>query len=249
MALIKSPERIQAGRESGAILARALDVLIAATRPGVTTDELDALFVKTIEACGAQPAFLGYKGYPKSICTSINDQVVHAIPGSTVLKEGDIIGLDCGVIYKGFYTDMARTVGVGHIMPEAQQLIDVTARALDRGIEQMIPGKHIGDISHAVQQTVTPYGYGIVRVLVGHGVGDAVHEEPNVPNYGQPGRGMELKVGMVLAVEPMINIGKDAVVFGDDGWTVSTADGTLSAHFEDTIAIGVDGPEILTRPQ
>lgn len=248
MALIKSPERIRAGRESGAILAAALDVLIAAARPGVTTNALDALFVSTIEARGAQSAFLGYKGYPKSICTSINDQVVHAIPGPTALKEGDIIGLDCGVIYKGFYTDMARTIGIGHITPEAQQLIEVTARALDQGIEQMIPGNHIGDISYAVQQTIAPYGYGIVRVLVGHGVGDAVHEEPNVPNYGQAGRGMELKAGMVLAVEPMVNIGGKDVVFGDDGWTVSTADGTLSAHFEDTIAIGEHGPEILTRP-
>lgn len=248
MALIKSPKRIQAGRESGAILAAALDVLIAAARVGVTTDELDALFVTTIERRGAKPAFLGYKGYPKSICTSINNQVVHAIPGPTALKEGDIIGLDCGVIYNGFYTDMARTIGIGRITPEAQQLIEVTARALDRGIEQMIPGHHIGDISHAVQQTIAPYGYGIVRVLVGHGVGDAVHEEPNVPNYGVAGRGMELKVGMVLAVEPMVNMGKEDVVFGDDGWTVSTADGTLSAHFEDTIAIGDHGPELLTRP-
>ncbi len=233
-------------RESGKILAQSVAAVLAQVKPGVTTDELDAFFVETIRALGAKPAFLGYKGYKKSICTSVNDQVVHAIPGKVRLVEGDIIGVDCGVVYAGMYTDMARTVPVGEIPPKTQRLLSVTEEALRAGVAAMVPGNTIGDISAAVQMVADREGYGIVRELVGHGVGHAVHEEPSVPNYGRAGKGLRLEVGMVLAVEPMFNMGRDAVVFEDDGWTVRTADGTLSAHFEDTIAVTEAGPDVVT---
>lgn len=248
MAIIKTPDQIQALREGGHLLAKAMDVLVAAVRPGITTDELDALFVRTVAAWGTESSFFGYHGYPKAICTSINDEVVHGVPASRVLKEGDIIGLDIGIRYKGFCTDMARTVGVGNISAEAQALIDVTRESLDLAIPTLRLGNTIGDIGATVQQYVEGKGYSIVRVLVGHGVGESVHEEPQVPNYGKRGKGKKLEVGMVLAVEPMVNIGEAHVDFDqDDGWTVRTSDGSLSAHFEDTIAILETGPEILTR--
>ncbi len=236
-------------REGGALLAEALYALIAITRPGMTTNELDTFFADYIHRRGAKASFLGYHGYPKSICTSINNEVVHAIPSDRVLQEGDIIGLDCGVRYHGLCTDMARTIGIGKITPEAQRLIDATDESLQRAIPLIRVGNHIGDIGHAIQSFVEPLGYSVVRVLVGHGVGESVHEDPQVPNYGKKGTGVRLEAGMVLAVEPMVNCGGPEVEFDEqDGWTVRTADGSLSAHVEDTIAITTDGPVVLTRP-
>lgn len=249
MGLIKTTAEIQCMREGGAILADALYMLISHAKPGMTTNELDRLFAEYIAKRAATASFLGYSGYPKSICTSVNDEVVHAIPSDRILQDGDIIGLDCGVRYKGYCTDMARTIGIGTITPEAQQLIDVTAESLRRAIPMLRVGNRIGDIGHAIQSYVDPFGYGIVRVLVGHGVGAKVHEDPQVPNYGKAGTGKKLEVGMVLAIEPMLTLGTHEVEFDErDGWTVRTADGSLSAHFEDTIAITADGPVVLTQP-
>lgn len=247
MALIKTEAEIQIMKEGGAILAAGMKAVLPHIAPGITTDELDQLFVKTIRAHGAESSFFGYRGYPKAICTSVNDEVVHAIPGTRLLKEGDIIGLDCGVRYNGYCTDMARTVGIGMIDPEAQRLIDVTRAALERAIAVMRPENRIGDIGYAVQSWVEAHGYNVVRVLVGHGVGTDVHEQPAVPNYGTPGTGMRLAPGMMLAVEPMVNKGTADVVFDEaDGWTVRTADGALTAHFEDTILITDARPLVLT---
>lgn len=247
MAMIKTDAEIQIMKEGGAILAAGMKALLLQVVPGITTDELDQLFVKTIREAGAESSFFGYRGYPKSICTSVNDEVVHAIPGKRVLNEGEIISLDCGVRYKGYCTDMARTIGVGSIDPEAQRLIDVTRAALERAVEVMRPGNRIGDIGHAVQTVVEAHGYNVVRVLVGHGVGIDVHEQPAVPNYGTRGTGMRLAPGMMLAVEPMVNRGTSEVVFDEhDGWTVRTADGALTAHFEDTILITDARPIVLT---
>lgn len=248
MAIIKTKAEIAALREGGHILAEAMRMLCDAARPGVTTNELDRMFSEFITSRGATASFLGYHGYPKSICASINDEVVHGIPSDRALKEGDIIGIDIGIRYKKFCTDMARTVAVGKISTQAQQLIDVTRNALDEAIPVLRAGNTIGDIGATVQGVAEAEGFSIVRVLVGHGVGESVHEEPQVPNYGKRGKGRILEVGMVLAVEPMVNIGGPKVEFDeDDGWTVRTADGSLSAHFEDTIAILEDGPEVLTR--
>lgn len=246
MGVIKTKKEIEALTESGNILARAMEQVLSRVTPGVTTDELDQLFTTIIKGLGAEPSFFGYQGYPKSICTSVNDEVVHAIPGKRKLKQGDIIGVDCGVRYKGYCTDMARTVAVGTISDEATRLIDVTRESLRLGIEQLHPGHTIGDIGAAIQKYVEKHHYSVVRVLVGHGVGEDVHEEPQVPNYGRAGTGLQLEVGMVLALEPMVNIGEPEVVFEEDGWTVRTADGTLSAHFEDTILITDAGPKLLT---
>lgn len=246
MAIIKAEHEIQALRDSGVILGKAMKHVLSHVQPGITTEELDELFVNIVQGLGAEPSFLGYQGYPKSICTSVNNQVVHAIPGKRQLQEGDIIGVDCGVRYNGYCTDMARTVAVGKITIDAEQLIDVAAESLRLGIAQLQPGNFIGDIGAAIQTYVESHGYSVVRVLVGHGVGEEVHEDPQVPNYGKSGTGMQLQPGMVLAVEPMVNMGAAEVVFEDDGWTVSTADGTLSAHSEDTILITENGPEVLT---
>lgn len=249
MSVIKTHQEIQRMREGGAILADALYALIDMARPGITTNELDAFFAECIAMRGAEASFFGYHGYPKSICTSVNDEVVHAIPNDRALEEGDIIGLDCGVRYNGFCTDMARTIGIGTILPEAQKLIEVTTESLRRAIPMLRVGNHIGDIGYAIQSYVEPFGYSIVRVLVGHGVGESVHEDPQVPNYGKKGSGLRLQEGMVLAVEPMVNVGAADVEFDeDDGWTVRTADGSLSAHIEDTIAITANGPLVLTAP-
>lgn len=245
--MIKTDSEIQIMKAGGAILAQGMHALLPHVKPGITTDELDALFVKTISALGAESSFLGYRGYPKSICTSINDEVVHAIPSKRVLKEGDIIGLDCGVRYQGYCTDMARTVAVGKIDAQKQHLVDAARIALEKAIQVMKPGNRIGDIGATVQEYVEAQGFSIVRVLVGHGVGTHVHEEPSVPNYGRRGTGLVLEPGMVLAVEPMVNVGTADVEFDEkDGWTVRTADGALSAHFEDTIAITEGGAEVLT---
>lgn len=245
---LKTDQEISIMREAGHKLARALYATLEQVAPGVTTNELDAFFVEQITAAGAQPLFLGYHGFPKSLCTSVNGDVVHGIPNDRPLEEGDIIGIDSGLRWKGWCADMARTVAVGSIPEEVQQLLEVTEESKARGIAQMVAGNTIGDVGHAVQQYAESFGYGVVRSLVGHGIGQELHEEPQLPNFGKAGKGKKLQVGMVLAIEPMINIGDAAVTLDEeDGWTISTADGTLSAHFEDTVAITANGPEVLTR--
>jgi methionyl aminopeptidase len=226
-----------------------LQAVIDRVEPGVTTEQLDQVFVQFLKSVDAESSFLGYHHYPKTICTSINNEVVHGIPRSDrVLQEGDIIGVDCGVRYKGYCTDMARTVPVGSITPELQRLLTVTEEAMRLGIAQLHPGRRIGDVGCAVQQHAEAAGFSVVRALVGHGVGHDVHEPPEVPNFGTAGTGLKLEAGMVLAVEPMVNIGRPDVTFDKaDGWTVRTADGRWSAHFENTIAVLETGPEVLTR--
>lgn len=246
--MIKEPGEIQTMRESGQILALGMEKTLLAVEPGITTDELDKIFVTTIKSLGAEPSFLGYRGYPKSICTSVNDEVVHGIPSKRVVHEGDIIGVDCGVRWNGYCSDMARTVPVGEISQEHKLLLEVTQKSLMLAIKEAIPGNTIGDIGATVQEYVEDHGYAVVRALVGHGVGKNVHEDPSVPNFGKRGTGVKLQAGMVLAIEPMVNMGSAEVEFDeDDGWTVRTADGSWAAHCEDTIAITDDGPEILTK--
>lgn len=228
------------------MLRECLDKLIEAAQPGVTTKELDRLAESFIRSRGARPTFKGYRGYPASICTSINDVVVHGIPSSTKLKEGDILGIDVGVTLREYIADAAITIGIGSISAEAQALLDATSRSLELAIEQCRVGNRIGDISHAVQSYVESQGYSVVRTLVGHGVGRQMHEDPQVPNFGLPGRGPRLLEGMVLAIEPMVNMGGPEVEVGPDNWAIYTKDGSLSAHFEHTVAITADGPRVLT---
>ena len=235
-------------RQGGKILSQIMAELLKAVQPEVSTLDLDNLARKLIDQAGARPAFLGYRGYPAALCASINDEVVHGIPrDNQILKEGDIVGLDLGIEYKALFTDMARTVGVGNISQEAGQLITTTKEALDEGLKQIHSGATIGDIGFAIQRYAEKRGFGVVRDLVGHGVGYGVHEEPAVPNFGLPKTGVKLTTGMVLAIEPMINQGTFRVKTLDDGWTVVTADGKLSAHCEDTIVVTEKGCEILTR--
>lgn len=247
MSLVTKSKDLEALRKSGRILAQTLQALVPLIIPGVTTLELDKAAAKMIKQAKAKPAFLGYQGYPKVLCASVNDEVVHTIPSERVLKEGDIIGLDLGVSVDGMITDSAITVMVGKVKPEVQRLVEMTRTSLDKGIEMIRPDNRIGDISHAIEQTVTPFRYGIVHALVGHGVGYTLHEDPRIPNYGKAGTGPVLQPGMVLAVEPMINLGEPDVLFGDDGWRVTTADGSWSAHFEHTILVTDTGHEVLTR--
>jgi len=220
-------------------------VLKDAVKPGVTTDELDKLAESEIRARGAMPAFKGYRNYPKTLCASVNEQVVHGIPSKRVLKEGDIVGLDLGAIVGGFYGDSAVTVGVGRIDEKTATLVRVTEESLSLAIEQAQVGNRLSDISHAVQRHVEAAGYSVVTEFVGHGIGRQLHEEPQVPNYGKPGQGPRLQSGMVLAIEPMVNMGGSAVRVLDDRWTAVTVDGSLSAHFEHTIAIQPSGPAIV----
>lgn len=248
MSKIKTPEQIAIMREAGHKLARALHATLEQVQPGVTTNQLDAFFVERIREEGAEPLFLGYNGFPKTICASVNNEVVHGIPADRVLEEGDIVGIDTGLRWKGWCADMARTVAVGTIDTSVQHLLDVTEEAKSIGIEQMRAGNTVGDVGAAVQQYVEENGFHVVRALVGHGIGQEMHEAPQLPNYGKPGRGEKLEVGMVLAIEPMVNVGTPEVEFDEkDGWTVRTLDATLSAHFEDTVAITENGPEVLTR--
>ncbi len=246
MISIKSAREIETMRRSGKITARVLGDLMRVAKPGMTTKELDDLAERGIRAMGGEPTFKGYHGFPASICASVNAQVVHGIPGGSVLREGDLLSIDIGTTFEGYVSDSAVTIPIGKIGGEAQRLMDVTQECLMAGIAQMRAGKRLGDIGHAVQDHAERNGFGVVRELVGHGVGTKMHEEPQVPNYGRPGAGIELRAGLVLAVEPMITQGHYAVQTLKDGWTVVTADGKLAAHFEHTIAITDDGPKILT---
>jgi len=231
--------------EASRIVLETLDVVEKAVAPGVTTDDLDAIAEAEIRRQGAKPAFIGYRGYPKTLCTSVNDEVVHGIPGKRTLREGDVVGVDCGAVVAGYFGDAARTVPVGRIAPETAELLAVTRQALEAGIAAARPGARVSDIGAAVEAVALVHGYGVVRDFVGHGVGTALHEEPQVPNYGPGGRGSLLKAGMVLAIEPMFNLGRAEVSVDPDGWTVRTRDRSTSAHFEYTIALEPQGAVIL----
>ena len=244
---LKSEREIGIMRRSGQIVARILQALRKEVHPGITTLDLDAIAEQLTLKAEAIPAFKNYRGYRHSICASVNEQVVHGIPNKRALKEGDIIGIDFGVILEGFYGDSAVTIPVGRISEEAVTLLEVGAEALSRGIAKATPAHRLRDIGAAVQQYAESHGYSVVREMVGHGIGRVLHEEPQVPNYGKAGTGIRLKAGMVLAIEPMINMGAQAIRTLDDKWTVVTRDGSLSAHFEHTVAITENGPEILTR--
>lgn len=234
-------------REAGRITARALRMVGEVLRVGARTRELDEVAEAAIREEGAVPAFLGYQGFPASICSSLNEQVVHGIPGDVKLHDGDIISIDIGAIIDGYYGDSARTFGIGRVSDQAIRLMQVTEESLEAGIEQCVPGHRLYDISHAVQTVAEAAGFSVVREYVGHGIGRAMHEEPQIPNYGPAGKGPELKGGMVFAIEPMINAGGATVQSLADGWTVVTADSSLSAHFEHTVAITASGPLVLTK--
>jgi len=244
----KSWAELQKMHRACTIVVDTLGVLASAAQPGVTTRELDKIAHDEIRKAGAKSAFLGYRGYPATLCISVNEEVVHGIPGSRKLKDGDIVGLDLGCIVEGFYGDAARTVAVGTASPQATRLLKVTEEALRAGIAQCWPGKRVGDIGHAVQQHAEQNGYSVVREFVGHGIGTNLHEEPQVPNYGPPGRRERLVAGMCLAIEPMVNVGGPEVRVLADEWTAVTVDGSLSAHFELSVAITEAGPWILSAP-
>lgn len=244
---VKSAREIELMRESCRLLAIVHEELENAIKPGISTMDIDILGDTLIRKMGCIPNFRDYNGYPGSICTSVNDEVVHGIPNKhRILQEGDIISLDAGLIYKGYHSDAARTHGVGQISEEARKLIEVTKQSFFEGIKMAKAGNHLHDISNAIDAYVTPFGYGIVRDLVGHGIGTALHEDPQIPNFAQKRKGIKLQAGMTLAVEPMINMGRSDVEWLDDNWTVVTEDGSLSAHYENTILITDGEPEILT---
>jgi len=246
MSMLKSSDQIDKMRRAGRVVAEMLDACAAAARPGVTTHDLDKVARDVLARRNAKSNFLNYHGYPAVICTSPNDVIVHGIPGDYRLREGDLISIDCGAIIEGWHGDAARTIPVGEISEEARKLILVTEESLWAGIQHVRSGARLSDIGHAVQTVAEGAGFSVVKEYVGHGIGRAMHEEPQVPNYGDPGKGMKLKVGHVLAVEPMVNIGSAETQLDDDGWTVVTADGMLSAHFEHSIAVTEIGPEVLT---
>jgi methionyl aminopeptidase len=247
MVILKLPEEIEKAKASNQIVAEVLNRLREKVKPGVTTRELDKFAEDIVEKRGAKPAFKGYRGYPYSLCTSVNEEVVHGMPSARMLNEGDIVGLDFGVYYKGFFGDATISLPVGKITANARRLLEVTEQSLYRGIEQIKDGNRLGDISAAVQQTVEAGGFSVVRDFVGHGIGRSLHEEPQIPNYGKKGRGVELKNGMIFAIEPMVNEGDYRVRVLSDGWTVVTEDGLLSAHFEHSVAITENGPLILSK--
>ena len=245
--LIKSPAEIEKMRISGIALSKVHDAAKAAVRVGATTMDLERAAVAKMEELGVKSAFLGYHGYPAVLCTSVNNEVIHGIPNEKhVLHEGDIVSVDCGVIVDGYYSDSAVTHPVGKVTPAVEKLLRVTEASLYAGIDKAVVGGRLFDISHAVQVMCEAEGYGVVREFVGHGIGKSMHEDPQVPNYGDPGKGQRLKAGMVLAIEPMINMGSAEVKVLEDGWTAITVDGSVSAHFEHTVAITNDGPVILT---
>ncbi|MFH1538437.1 MAG: type I methionyl aminopeptidase [bacterium] len=245
---VKTPGEIESIRKAGRIVGQTLKMLGGNMRAGITTKELDEMAEEFIRSRGAQPAFKGYRGYPASICVSLNEQVVHGIPGGREIREGDLVSVDCGAILDGFYGDSAFSWFVGEPPEETARLMETTKRALEAGIDRMRPGNTVGDISSAVQRVVEEEGFSVVRDLVGHGIGRQMHEEPQVPNYGREGGGPLIKAGMVFAIEPMVNTGKHFVKTLDDGWTVVAADGKPSCHFEHTVAATDDGPDVLTLP-
>lgn len=248
MIQIKNPEQISLMKKAGRITAEALLIAQENIREGISTYQLDKLIREHIEKCGARPSFLNYGGFPASACISINDEVIHGIPSKQrILKEGDIVKVDVGAFYQGFHGDSARTFPVGKVSAEAQKLIDVTKASFDEAIKMLRPGNRIGDVGHAVDSYVKQYGFSTVKKYIGHGVGRELHEQPDVPNFGTPGRGVRICTGMTVAIEPMINIGTDAVRELNDGWTVKTADGKLSAHYENTVAVLPDEVLILTK--
>jgi methionyl aminopeptidase len=242
----KSHDEIEQMARSGEVVAETLALIGENARPGVTTAALDALAEEFIRSRGGVPTFKGYRGYPASICTSPNAMVVHGIPGPYALAEGDVLSVDVGVTLDGFVADSAYTFAIGEISPEAERLLEVCQAALAAGVEQCRPDNRLSDISHAIQTVTEEGGFSVVRALVGHGVGRSMHEDPQVPNYGEPGKGPKLEEGMVLAIEPMVNAGRHMVRMGDDGWAIYSQDGSLAAHFEFTVAITANGPRILT---
>jgi methionyl aminopeptidase len=246
MIIRKSPEQVEKMAASGQILVRCLKIVAAKARPGVTTKDLDDAAEKFIRSQGAEPAFKGYRGFPASICTSPNSMVVHGIPGPYELKRGDVLSIDVGVIKDGWVADAAVTLPIGTVDPGARRLLDVTKAALFAGTDQMRPGNHLGDVSAAIQRAVELEGLSVIRTLVGHGIGREMHEDPQVPNFGEAGRGPLLEEGTVLAIEPMVNAGGSLVRMGEDGWAVYSQDGSLAAHFEFTVAVTDNSPRILT---
>jgi methionyl aminopeptidase len=245
----KSPAEIEKMRAANQLVAQVLEALAAMVAPGVSTADLDAAAERSVRAAGAEPAFKGYRGYPATLCASVNQQVVHGIPNRTPLKAGDIVSLDMGVKLNGYYGDSAVTVAVGPVQDDVAKLLRVTEEALEKGIAQVKVGGRVSDIGHAIQAHVEANGFSVVREFVGHGIGASLHEEPQIANYGEPGRGPRLAEGMTLAIEPMVNMGKPAVKVLADGWTAVTKDGSLSAHFEHTVAVTKNGPLVLTmRP-
>ena len=244
---IKTSRELEAMKRAGQVVAHTLKALEAAVEPGITTGDLDAVARNEIARHGAIPSFVGYRGFPAAVCVSINEQIVHGIPGNLKIREGDLVSVDVGAIVDGYHGDAAVTVGAGEINEESRRLIEATRESLVEGIAAAWPGARIGDISSAVQYVAESRGYSVVREYVGHGIGRRMHEEPSVPNYGKPGRGIQLKEGMALAIEPMLNVGTWRTTLMEDQWTVVTEDGSLSAHFEHTIAITKDGPVVFTQ--
>ena len=247
MVYTRSNREIDLISKSCQIVADTLEMLSEYIVPGMSVLDLDKKAENYIISCGARPAFKGYMGFPSTLCISIDDAVVHGIPNSEVLKEGQIVGIDCGAEVNGYYGDHARTFPVGQISDEKLNLMNITQTSLYKAIEKAVPGNYVGDIGHAVQSYVEPYGYSVVRELVGHGIGEKLHEEPQIPNYGNPNAGYKLHAGMCIAIEPMINLGSKEIYTSKDGWTIFTSDGRPSAHFEHTIAIKEDGPHILSK--
>ena len=246
MIIKKTPAEIDKIAAAGAVLVKTLGLVQSKLRPGVTTAELDQAAEKFIRSQGGEPAFKGYRGFPGSICTSPNSMVVHGIPGPYRLSRGDVLSVDVGVVLDGWVADAARTYPVGNVSPIARRLLRGTEGALQAAVKECRPGNRLGDVSHAVQRHVEADGFSVVRSLVGHGIGRDMHEDPQIPNFGEPGRGPELEVGMVLAVEPMVTAGRHAVRMGDDHWAIFAQDGSLAAHFEFTVAVTAQGPRILT---
>jgi len=244
---IRTPQEIEIMSQAGKILAEVIREIKTMIAPGIVTNELDKAAEGLILKSGAQPAFKGYQGFPKTLCVSINEQIVHGVPSERIIKEGDVVGLDLGIVYRGYYADMAITLPVGSVEPETMRLIKATKKALKRAIARAKPGKTLGDISHAIQGHIEDQGFSVIRDLCGHGIGRKLHEEPEILNYGQRHKGPELKPGMILAIEPMAAIGKPGIKKGPDGHSYQTIDNSISAHFEHTVAITAQGPRVLTE--